>query len=556
VFGLLLSDRMGVGSEQVRTFGHSQINSMFRLVLLAILVAILAVPAFAQSLRYSEAQLTIPPDGDLSGRLAAHGLQLGHARIEDGRVQVILSEDELAVVLEAGIEVTVMDRDLGATLAARPPFTDEQRAAARAGGRIEGNIFGSLLGYPNFDEVVAILDEMHTLYPNLITAKTSLGQTIEGRDIWMVEISDNPGVDEEEGEVLYTALHHAREPQGPATVLYYMWYLLEQYATNSDVADLVDSRRMFFVPIVNPDGYVYNELLDSDGQYPGWRKNCRVNSEGGLCCTLSNLGACGVDLNRNYSYLWGYDDTGSSPNPGSGTYRGTAPFSEPETSAMRGFLESGRQVSETFNYHTYSNLLLYPWSYENGAYTPDNDLFQMQAEAMTEVNGYTYGTSWEILYRVNGGSDDWMYGEQTTKPKILAYTPEVGNTFWPDPSLIIPLADENLEANLLLAEYASVIVTGLVEDAREHPDGFVLGENYPNPFNPSTRIPFVLSESGEVVLTVFDVLGREVAVLVEGRLVAGSHAATFAADGLPSGVYVARLETAGQVQSRTMLLVK
>ena len=149
-----------------------------------------------------------------------------------------------------------------------------------------------------------------------------------------------------------------------------------------------------------------------------------------------------------------------------------------------------------------------------------------------------------------------MYGEQTTKPKILAYTPEVGNTFWPDPSLIIPLADENLEANLLLAEYASVIVTGLVEDAREHPDGFVLGENYPNPFNPSTRIPFVLSESGEVVLTVFDVLGREVAVLVEGRLVAGSHAATFAADGLSSGVYVARLETAGQVQSRTMLLVK
>ena len=529
---------------------------MLRLVLLAILAAVLVVPVSAQPTRYSEVQLIIPPDGDLGGRLGAHGLQLDHARVENGRVQVILSEDELAAVFEAGVEVTVIDLDLGATLAARPPFTEEQQAAARAGGRIDGNIFGSLLGYPNFDEVVAILDEMHALYPNLITAKTSLGQSIEGRDIWMVEISDNPGVDEEEGEVLYTALHHAREPQGQATVLYTMWYLLEQYATNSDVSDLVDARRMFFVPVVNPDGYVYNELLDGDGQYPGWRKNCRVNSEGGLCCTLSNLGACGVDLNRNYSYLWGYDDAGSSPNPGSGTYRGTEAFSEPETSAIRDFLESGRYVSEAFNYHTYSDLLLYPWSYENGAYTPDDDLFELQAAAMTAINGYIYGTSWEILYRVNGGSDDWMYGEQTTKPKIMAYTPEVGHTFWPDPSEIIPLADENLEANLLLAQYAGVIPTGLVEDAREHPDGFVLGANYPNPFNPSTRIPFVLSEAGDATLAVFDVLGREVAVLVEGRLAAGSHSATFAVDGLPSGVYVVRLETAGQVQTRTMLLVK
>ena len=529
---------------------------MFRLVVLAILAAVLVVPASAQPLRYSEVQLTIPPDGDLSGRLAAHGLQLGHARVENGRVQVILSEDELAAVFEAGVEVTVIDSDLGATLAGRPPLSEEQQEAARAGGRIDGNIFGSLLGYPNFNEVVAILDEMHSLYPNLITAKTSLGQSVEGRDIWIVEISDNPGVDEEEGEVLYTALHHAREPQGPATLLYTMWYLLEQYATNNDVSDLVDARRMFFVPILNPDGYVYNELLDGDGQYPGWRKNCRVNEEGGLCCTLSNIGTCGVDMNRNYDYLWGYDDIGSSPNPGSGTYRGTAPFSEPETSAIRDLLESGRHVSQTFNYHAYGSLLIYPWGYESGAYTPDDALFINQSIALTAVNGFLYGTAPDILYPVNGESDDWMYGEQATKPKILSFTPEVGPTFWPDPAEIIPLADENLEANLLLAEYAGMIPTGLAEDAREHPDGSVLGVNYPNPFNPSTQIPFVLSEAGDVTLAVFDVLGREVAVLVEGRLGAGSHAAPFAAGGLPSGVYVARLQTNGHVQTRTMLLVK
>ena len=529
---------------------------MRRLVAFAFIALVLAVPSKAQSSRYSEVQLTIPPDGDLSSRLAAQGLQLDHARIEDGRVQVVLSEDELAMVFESGIEVTVVDPDLGATLAARPPFTLEQRAAARAGGRIDGNIFGSLLGYPTFEEVVAILDEMHSLYPTLISAKTSLGQSVEGRDIWMVEISDNPGAEEGEGEVLYTAMHHAREPQGPATVLYTMWYLLEQYATNGDVSDLVDDRRMFFVPILNPDGYVYNELLDSDGEYPGWRKNCRVNSDGGLCCTLANVGSCGVDLNRNYDFLWGYDDNGSSPNPGSPTYRGPEPFSEPETSAIRDFLEDGRSVSQTFNYHSFSDLLIYPWGYEEGAYTPDNDLFIIQSIAMTAVNGYTYGTGPDILYPVNGDSDDWMYGEQTTKPKILSYTPEVGHTFWPDPSQIIPLADENLEANLLLALYAGTVPTGVLEDAREHPDGFVLGTNYPNPFNPSTQIPFVLSEAGDASLVVYDVLGRQIAVLVEGHLSAGRHAATFLATGLPSGVYVVQLNTAGLVQTRTMLLVK
>ncbi len=529
---------------------------MLRFVTLVVLLGFLALPSVAQSVRYSEVQLTIPPDGSLADRLAQHGLQLDHARIVEGRLQVVLSDTELAAARAAGVDVTIIDEDLGATLAARPAFTDAQREMARAGGRIEGNVFGSLLGYPTYDEIVVILDEMQSLYPSLITARTSLGQTLEGRDIWMVEISDNPGVDEGEGEVLFDAMHHAREPQGMVSVLYTMWYLLEQYATNAEVSGLVDSRRMFFIPVVNPDGYVYNQLLDSDSQYPGWRKNCRVNTGSGPCCTLSNSGQCGVDLNRNYGYLWGYDDIGSSPNPSSQTYRGIAAFSEAETSIMRDFLESGRNISETFNYHTYSNLLLYSWSYEDGAYTPDDAQFVSQASALTAVNGYTYGTSWEVLYPVNGGADDWMYGEQTSKPKILAYTPEVGSSFWPDPVEIIPLADENLEANLLLAEYASAVPTGISEDAREHPDGFVLGANYPNPFNPSTQIPFVLTAAGETKLAVFDVLGREVALLSEGNLTAGNHTVTFAAEGLPSGVYVARLETAGQIQMRTMLLVK
>ncbi|MDX1438641.1 MAG: M14 family zinc carboxypeptidase, partial [Rubricoccaceae bacterium] len=304
------------------------------------------------------------------------------------------------------------------------------------------------------------------------------------------------------------------------------------------------------------DGYVYNEVLDSDGQYPGWRKNCRVNADGGVCCILASSGECGVDLNRNYGYLWGYDNSGSSSNPGSSTYRGESEFSEPETSAIRDFLENERYVTQAFNYHTYSELLLYPWGYESGAYTPDNSTFIDQSIQLTSINGYTYGTPPDILYLVNGSSDDWMYGEQTTKPKILAYTPEVGYSFWPNPADIIPLADENLEANLWLAGFVEDFPVGLYEEVEDHPNGFVLGANYPNPFNPETRIPFVLNEPGDVSLRILDVLGREVASLLEGPQTAGAHVVSYDATNLSSGTYAIVLEVNGAIQTGQMLLLK
>src|SRR5690606_27290450 len=152
---------------------------------------------------------------------------------------------------------------------------------------------------------------------------------------------DHPGVDEGEPEALYTGVHHAREPGSMMAVLYFMYYLAEQYETNPEVRDLVDERRLFFVPVVNPDGYVVNETTDPDGGGM-WRKNLRDNGDGSF----------GVDVNRNYGYEWGYDDVGSSPLPGSETYRGPAPFSEPEIVALRDFLEGGRRVSMAFNYHT------------------------------------------------------------------------------------------------------------------------------------------------------------------------------------------------------------
>ncbi|MFZ0390564.1 MAG: M14 family zinc carboxypeptidase, partial [Calditrichia bacterium] len=167
-------------------------------------------------------------------------------------------------------------------------------------------------------------------------------------------------------------------------------------------------------------------------------------------------GTDGVDLNRNYGYQWGYNNSGSSPNPGSSTYRGPNAFSEAETSVLRDFCNQ-HQFMTAFNYHTYSNLLIHPWAY-NDSHTPDHIYFQTFGQDMVRFNGYTLGTpSQTVGYSVNGDSNDWMYGEQSTKPKIIAFTPEVGSSsdgFWPPTSRIIPLAQENLYPNLLLTAIA------------------------------------------------------------------------------------------------------
>ena len=309
----------------------------------------------------------------------------------------------------------------------------------------EGFEYGSMGGYLTLDEVMAHLDNMHTLYPNLISARQPASDitTVEGRSIYYVKISDNPDINEDENEVLYTALHHAREPGGLMHVIYYMYYLLENYSTDPTIKNLVDNTEMYFIPVVNPDGYQYNYTTDPNGGGQ-WRKNRFDNGDG----------TYGVDLNRNYGYQWGYDNSGSSPYSSEETYRGTAPFSENESQVIKEFCEAN-EFKIALNYHTYSNLLLFAWGYDN-LLTPDNDLMLEYGRLMTMENNYTYGPCATTIYPSNGGSDDWMYGEQDTKGKILAFTPEVGSSsdgFWPAQSRIIPLCQENMLQSLYAAQF-------------------------------------------------------------------------------------------------------
>ncbi|HRH60668.1 MAG TPA: M14 family zinc carboxypeptidase, partial [Chitinophagaceae bacterium] len=289
-------------------------------------------------------------------------------------------------------------------------------------------------------------DSMKLRYPNLITQKQVVSNTlttVEGRPLYYVKISDNPDADESEPEILYTALHHAREPLSASQLIYYMWYLLENYRKLPAIRSLVDSTEMFFIPCLNPDGYIYNQTTNPNGGGL-WRKNRRNNGDGNF----------GIDLNRNYGYKWGYDNIGSSPYTYSDTYRGTAPFSEAETQIVRDFCNQ-HSFKYALNNHTYGNVLVLPYSYGTKTFTPDSAEYSDDAQNLVKCNGFSYGIAIQTVgYTANGDSDDWMYGEQGSKPKIFAFTPETGSPldgFWPGKNRIIPLCRANLDMNLTAA---------------------------------------------------------------------------------------------------------
>ena len=308
---------------------------------------------------------------------------------------------------------------------------------------------GSMAGYFTYAEMLTQLDSMRILYPSLITAKQPISNTllsIEGRPVYYVRLSDHADTDEPEPEVLYDAVHHAREPGSMSNLIYYMWYLLENYSSDSSVKSIVDHTEMYFVPCVNPDGYLYNETTDPMGGGM-WRKNRRANGDGTM----------GVDLNRNYGFHWGYDNYGSSANGADEVYRGSSPFSEPETQMMRDFC-TAHSFKIAMNYHTFGNLLVYPWGYLPDYYTPDSNIFVNYGKMMTRYNHYLAGTGNQtVQYVTNGDSDDWMYGDQSSKAKVFAITPEIGiydEGFWPPISSIIPNCQDNMFANFSAAQLA------------------------------------------------------------------------------------------------------
>ncbi|NBC07249.1 MAG: T9SS type A sorting domain-containing protein [Bacteroidetes bacterium] len=309
---------------------------------------------------------------------------------------------------------------------------------------------GSMGGYFTYAEMLSELEQMAEMYPELITAPATIGDftSERGNPVYWLRVSDQAQADEAEPEVLYTALHHAREPNSLSQMIFFLWYLLENYGTDPEVTYLLDETELYFIPCINPDGYIFNEENNPNGGGM-WRKNL---------AEISGV-PFGVDLNRNYGYEWGFDDFGSSSEPNSPVYRGPEPFSEPETQAVK-YLCEQHEFQIVLNYHTHGNLLIHPWGY-NDQPTGEDPIFKGLASVMTAQNSFRVGTATETVgYIVNGPSDDWMYGEMESKPKAYAYTPEVGNSFWPAASQIENLNKscvwQNLAAAHLLHHYVQI----------------------------------------------------------------------------------------------------
>jgi PKD repeat protein len=301
---------------------------------------------------------------------------------------------------------------------------------------------GTMGGYLKYNEMLAELDAMAAQFPNLITVKAPISNflTAGNRPIYQVRISDNPNTNESgEPKVLYTAIHHAREPMSLMETIFYMWYLLENYGTNEEVTYLVNNTQMFFVPCINPDGYVYNETTNPNGGGM-WRKNRRNNGNGTF----------GVDLNRNYSYGWG--TTGTSSTPSNDTYCGPSAFSEPETQAIR-WLVQNNDFEMAFNAHTWAEELLFPIGTTDAEFAPHHDYFQDYTNHMTELNGY-FAQKSSGLYPASGDSDDYMYKVDVgvnQKDTVFAHTPEVGTAFWQPSAQIVATCKEMVFPNLVLA---------------------------------------------------------------------------------------------------------
>ncbi|HUV85850.1 MAG TPA: M14 family zinc carboxypeptidase [bacterium] len=337
----------------------------------------------------------------------------------EGYVDVIAPAEELAGLQELGYRIEVIAEDAGAGIAALPP---------------------DLGLYHTYQEMLDELKQRETAYPS-ICKLYDVGDTWESREMWCLKVSDNPAQSEQEPRLFVVGNHHARELMTVEIPLRFIKVLLEGYATNPDIKYYVDNYEIYFMPMANPDGHVYVENNSGGSPSYWWRKN-RRDSGGGVY---------GVDINRNYSYKWGYDDRGSSPNPSSTTYRGPAAFSEPETTAIRNLMKDV-DFKFALDYHSYGEYLLIPYCYDTleRAPNPERNYFLEIGNGMNTKLGsrYLVGTSLETLrYPVNGGSIDYHFGETAEKNKIYGWCFEVNTRteggFGPPDTLIEPTCKEH-----------------------------------------------------------------------------------------------------------------
>ncbi|MDW4907104.1 M14 family metallopeptidase [Streptomyces sp. ADMS] len=327
-----------------------------------------------------------------------------------------------------------------------------------------------LLDFPTADSRYHNYAEMTSEINSLVSANSSIasqrviGTSYSGRNIVAIKLSDNVGTDEAEPEVLFTHHQHAREHLTVEMALYLLRNLTSTYATDSRVKAMLDSREIWIVPDLNPDGGEYDI---ASGQYRSWRKNRQPNSGS------SNVG---TDLNRNWNYRWGCCG-GSSGSTASATYRGPSAESAPEVKVVADFVRSRivggvQQIRTGIDFHTYSELVLWPFGYTTantttGMTQDERDAFATVGGKMAASNGYTPEQSSD-LYITDGSIDDYLWGSQ----RIFGYTFEMypsssaGGGFYPPDEVIDRETARNRDAVLQLLENSDCMYRSIGKQAQ------------------------------------------------------------------------------------------
>jgi len=437
---------------------------MFKKILILLIFSIVTLSISAQ--QYHRAKITYN-SSELLQVLEANGVPMDHGIKKQGIFIISdFSEIELDTARSLGAQVEVLIDDVK-TYYAEQGGAGKERSVSR--NPIPCNSTsdivtpanynnGTMGGFLTYQEMLDELDDMRTLFPNLITSRAPISDFetegvepagynitpgIGGNNIFWVRISDNPEVDNEgEPQMLYTSVHHAREPASMQQLIFYMWYLLENYETDPEVQAIVDNTEMVFVPVLNPDGYLFNQFTDPNGGGL-WRKN-RKNTTG-------------VDNNRNYDYFIDGDPNnstfggpGTSNDPNSCVYRGEEAFSEIETQAMKWLTEQNNFVAALSN-HSFSEFLLFPFGYADDVDTPENNIYETVSDVLVSQNGYNNLVIHDFALAA-GSWDDFMYGTVGTHERIFSFTPEIGTSFWPPESSILGINQEMLFLNLQIAK--------------------------------------------------------------------------------------------------------
>ena len=297
--------------------------------------------------------------------------------------------------------------------------------------------------YHSYAEITSLLFSLAANHSDIMSI-TSLRQTYEGRDLWLVKLSDNVSQEEREPEVLFLGSHHGNERPGYEVLIYFIEYMVNSYQNTSVVKDAIDKTQIYIIPMVNPDGVE-----------AGTRKNLEPNH--GPFGFSRMVTSVGVDLNRNYAgprfllFLRPFFYRSTSYHDASDVYRGPHPFSENETQAVRQFVET-HNITISIDYHTFAELILYPWG-DTRLPTKDAQVFKSIGENISKLDNYTSEQS-TALYPTLGDSVDWMYATH----HVLAFTIELGTSYAPEnPAVLHKMSVDHTKVNLYICQRAQTL---------------------------------------------------------------------------------------------------